>query len=174
MHTPGPTPLSAHWVSLVQIGVVPLQLLVTPPSVVIVSQPTHWPAIVPALAQTGVAPVQGPVAAPASRASLLAPPSEEPLLTGPLAVAPGALQPWHWFCTQKALPAVGQSLLLTHSTQPPDAAQTGVAAGQALPPSAPPTAAHDTQVFWAEQNGTPAALLHWLLALQATHLVFTQ
>ena len=74
-----------------QIGVVPLQ---SP----LVTQPTHWPAMVPAVAQTGVVPVHGPVAAPASRVPLSrVPPSEEPLLTGPLAEAPGALQPWHWF-----------------------------------------------------------------------------
>ena len=189
MHTPGPMPLSAHWVSLLhaiqvlaamvvvavrlQIGVVmPLQSL-------LVTQPTHWPAIVPVVAHTGVVPVHGPVAAPASRAPAsrvppsIAPPSV-PLLTGPLAEAPGALQPTHWFCTQKDLPAVGQSLLLTHSTQLPEVAQTGVAAGQALPPSAPLTAAQETQVFCAEQKGTPLSLLHWLLALQATHLAFTQ
>ena len=131
--------------------------------------------MVPVVAQTGVAPMQGPVAAPASRVPpSRAPPSAEPPLTGPLADAPATLQPEHWFFTQKPLPAVGQSLLPTHSTQPPEAAQTGVAAGQALPPSAPLTPAHDTQVFWAEQNGTPASLLHWLLVLQGTQRFFTQ
>ena len=187
MHTPGPTPLSEHWESLVhatqvlallQIGVVPSQLLlVTPPSVTVVSQPTHWPAMVPPLAQTGLAPGQGPTLArpPPSGAPLSVDPPSVPPPDGTLAVAPGTLQPWHLFCTQKALfPPCGQSLLLTHSTQLPVAAHTGALAGQALPPSGPLTPPQETQVFCAEQKGTPASLLHWLLVLHATHLLFTQ
>jgi hypothetical protein len=185
MHTPGPTPLSEHWVSLVQavqvlagmvdvavrlqIGVVPLQS-------VLVTHWTHSPAMVPVVAQTGLAPVQGPVVPPPPSGTVppsAAPPSEPPL-TGALAVAPGTLQPTHWFCTQKAALGFGQSLLCTHWTQLPDAAQTGELAGHELPPSALLPLAQETQVFCAEQNGTPASLLHWLLILQATHLVFTQ
>src|ERR1017187_10648572 len=87
---------------VLQIGVVPVQLLlVTPPSLVVVTQPTHWPAMVPALAQTGVGPVQGPLAAPASRAPLSTEPPSEPPLTGALAVAPGALHPTHWFRSEE-------------------------------------------------------------------------
>jgi len=41
-------------------------------------------------------------------------------------------------------------------------------------PSMLPALAQETQVFSAEQNGLPAALLHWLLVLHATQRLFTQ
>jgi hypothetical protein len=151
---------------VLQIGVVPVQLLVTPPSLEVVWQPTHWPAIGPVLAHTGVVPVHGPVE--------VEPPSGAPASVA-LAVASGSVHPTHWFFTQKADLgfAVGQSLFCTHCTQPPDAAHTGVLGGHTLPPSGPLTLAQETHVF-AEQKSKPASLLHWLLVLQATHLVFTQ
>jgi hypothetical protein len=74
------------------------------------------------------------------------------------------------FWTQKDFPAVGQSLFETHCTQlPDDGSQVGV------PPTQPAsTAAQDTQVFWSEQKGTPASLLHWLVVLQPTQMPLKQ
>jgi hypothetical protein len=73
--------MAAHWVSLVQavqVLAVP-QIGVDPPQSVLLAQPTHWPAMFPAVAHTGVAPVHGPVTA--------APPSVE----APSAAAPASL-----------------------------------------------------------------------------------
>ena len=169
---PGPMPAVWHWSSLVQaphlkVPVAVSQIGVLPEQSLLLRQPMHWPALELVVlvlgTQNGVALGQASFAPPSG-----APPS--------VALAPATTesQPLHWFCTQKALPAVGQSPFLTHSTQLPEVAQTGVVAGQALPPSAPLNAAQDTQVFCAEQNGTPLSLLHWLLVLQATHLAFRQ
>ena len=170
MHTPGPV---VHWVSLVQ-GVqvlagmvavaVTLQIGVAPLQSLLVTHWTHWPMAVPLVAHTGLALVHGPVAPPAAT-----PPSVG------LATAPAWSQPTHWFCTQYPLAAFGQSLFFTHSTQRPEVdSHTEVLPEHALPPSGPLSPAQETQVFCAEQKGTPAALLHWVLVLHATHLAFTQ
>ena len=164
-----------HWLSLVhawQVYVVVLQMGVLPEQSVLplsALQPTHWPALELPLAlgthtNLPVAPL------PAST-------------TLPAQLAPGASQATHWFCTQKAFDAVGQSVFFTHWTQLPVAAlHVGVAPEHTAltPPSIPPSTlpvlalAQETQVFWAEQNGAPASLLHWLLVLHATQRLFTQ
>jgi hypothetical protein len=160
-----------HWLSLVhawQVYVVVLQMGVLPEqslSPLSGLQPTHCPAFGPPLAlgthtSFPVAPL------PAS----IAPPSTLP-------AQPVVSQPTHWFCTQKAFDADAQSVFFTHWTQLPVVAlHVGLAPEQTAltPPSMLPALTQETQEFWAEQNGAPASLLHWLLVLHETQRLFTQ
>jgi hypothetical protein len=151
-------------------GVLPMHAPVAPPSwalavAPVAPQPTHWfctqkalsGSVVhslfckhstqrPEVAHIGVAPLH----------ALVMPPSETPPSTV-VEVTPAALQPTHWFCTQKALfGSVVHEVLSAHSTQRPEiGSHTEVLPEHTLLVAL----AHDTQVFWAEQNGRPAALL---------------
>jgi hypothetical protein len=181
MQTPGAV---VHWLSLVhgwQENVVVLQIGVLPeqPVSLLLSglQATHWPAL-------GLPLALGTHLVPAPVAPL--PPSATPPSTLPVQLAPVVSQPTHWFCTQKAFDADGQSVFFTHWTQLPVALlHTGIVPEHTAltppsmlpaptPPSMLPALAQETQVFSAEQNGLPAALLHWLLVLHATQRLFTQ
>src|SRR5450631_51278 len=183
MQTPGEMPGAVgHWLSLVhgwQVYVVISQIGVLPEQLLLPLQATHWPALGPPLApgtHTGLVPVHAVAPVPASAT----PPSTPP------ALAPLVSQPTHWFCTQKAFDADGQSVFFTHWTQLPVALlHTGMVPEHTAltppsmlptptPPSMLPALAQETQVFSAEQNGLPAALLHWLLVLHATQRLFTQ
>jgi hypothetical protein len=133
-----------HWLSdvhavhalFVQMGrVVVVQALFSTHS-------THWPATLPLMAHTGLAPMQAGSTPPSLLLlppSAAAPPSTPPLL---LALAPGALQPWQALATQKAL------------------------AGSLVQPPLP---SHSTQVLvLARQMGFAGSLLHWLLVAHST------
>ena len=103
----------------------------------------------------GVAPLHTLVVPPSKMPPSKMPPSKTPPSTV-VEVAPLAPHPTHWLATQKALFSVVHEALSAHSTQRPEISHTGVVPVQAL---VPPELAQDTQVFCAEQNGRPAALL---------------
>ena len=146
MQIPGFVPsLVAHSLSETQA----LQVLLA------VSQ-MGFPATLQSVSETHS--TQAPLAAQAG----LGPPQAVLVPASPPVVAP---QPTQILARQNALFPFLQSVSFTHSTQLPVlSSHVGMAPGH--PAS---TAEQETQLFVAEQNGTPASLLHWDEALQATH-----